>query len=671
MDIGQIQDVTDSLALMPDAALQKYAMMNKDDPYIMSLAMSENNRRQKLRTAQQGQAGQMPAPKVVDQAIQSINPPPAPPPQAMPPQQPMPQAQPQLPEDQGIAQLPAPNMQGMADGGIAGYAVGGAPTPAAFGEFLRTQGVNPPDFSRLPSAAQETLKRLFSNATMGPQMPTPVPTAPAVAAAAAEQPGLPYRAGQAVAQGVKRVGDFISEGSPRLGVGLAALLTSGNANQDTREDEMLAAMRGEGYKGKPYNKEAAAALLKEMGLDPARAPDKAAPAVKPAVLPSTGADQGRGKSGGPSEKELIAAGVARDKAAAPDTGIGSPSTGESRADTRGGIPTLTTATTPADAAAELSAIKASQKPEVPTEIKSAYDDIGTAKRAAIDAEETQRQKDLKAMGPAFADREARLKTKQSRVDQQERDVAPMALMEAGFAMMSGTSPHALSNIGAGALIGTKTYKAGLEKIEDARDKLDDAFGRIEEFRRSESMMDAKEKRRYARELSDTFTETKKAYTDVLVKDWGVKQDDARVIYSSVVAERKERNSQIFTANENALNRASQTAIARLQASTRADPLAREREIGTNPTGAVARGYAAMKEENTAPLLFAQYEKAAKDPTLILEPGSKYATEGAKFKAEYPNAQAYVKAYRAALGSEGTIPPAGGSGFTIVGSRPAK
>lgn len=73
----------------------------------------------------------------------------------------------------------------------------------------------------------------------------------------------------------------------------------------------------------------------------------------------------------------------------------------------------------------------------------------------------------------------------------------------------------------------------------------------------------------------------------------------------------------------------------------------------------------MKEENTAPLLFAQYDKAAKDPTLILEPGSKYLTEGAKFKAEYPNAQAYVKAFRNALGSEGTMPSTGKWGAAVV------
>ena len=117
MQLNEIQDITDSLALMPDPALQQYAQMHKDDPYVMSLAMSESNRRKKLRAAQQGQAGQMPQPKVVDQAIAAMNPPPQ---RMMPPQQMAPQGAPQG-QGQGIAQLPTPNLQGMADGGIAGY----------------------------------------------------------------------------------------------------------------------------------------------------------------------------------------------------------------------------------------------------------------------------------------------------------------------------------------------------------------------------------------------------------------------------------------------------------------------------------------------------------------------------------------------------------------------
>ena len=99
--------ITKTLAgLQPDSALQQYAMLHKNNPYILSLAKSESDRRKQLRTAAQGQAGQQPT--VVDQDIAAMAPPRM--------------AQQQLPENQGIAQIPTPNMQTMADGGIAGYA---------------------------------------------------------------------------------------------------------------------------------------------------------------------------------------------------------------------------------------------------------------------------------------------------------------------------------------------------------------------------------------------------------------------------------------------------------------------------------------------------------------------------------------------------------------------
>ena len=109
MQLEELSNISDNLAMMPDPALQQFAQMHKQDPYMVSLALSESNRRKKLRTAKQGQAGAMPQPKVVDAAIQSMTPAPAP------------VAQTQLPENQGIAQIPTPNMQGLANGGIAGY----------------------------------------------------------------------------------------------------------------------------------------------------------------------------------------------------------------------------------------------------------------------------------------------------------------------------------------------------------------------------------------------------------------------------------------------------------------------------------------------------------------------------------------------------------------------
>lgn len=99
-----VEQITNRLAQMPDAALQKYAAMNKNDPYIMALAVSESNRRKQMRQAAQGAQGQMPQPKVVDAAVQGMAAP--------------------MPEDMGIARLPAGDMN-FADGGIVAFADGG------------------------------------------------------------------------------------------------------------------------------------------------------------------------------------------------------------------------------------------------------------------------------------------------------------------------------------------------------------------------------------------------------------------------------------------------------------------------------------------------------------------------------------------------------------------
>jgi hypothetical protein len=124
--VPNVDFITQTLAkLQPDSALQNYARMHKNDPYILSLATAESNRRKALRLAAQGQnAG--PQPTVADQNIAGMATPVmtgsggtlqtgygGPVTTGM--------ASGGLPEDQGIAQLPTPNMQRMADGGIAGY----------------------------------------------------------------------------------------------------------------------------------------------------------------------------------------------------------------------------------------------------------------------------------------------------------------------------------------------------------------------------------------------------------------------------------------------------------------------------------------------------------------------------------------------------------------------
>lgn len=106
-------DITSKLATMSNEQLAQFAQMHKNDPYMLPLASAEDARRKAIRQgAMAGKAEQQPT--VADQAVDAIA-------QDAQPQQ---VAAAQLPEETGIAPLAAPNIQGMADGGIAGYAGG-------------------------------------------------------------------------------------------------------------------------------------------------------------------------------------------------------------------------------------------------------------------------------------------------------------------------------------------------------------------------------------------------------------------------------------------------------------------------------------------------------------------------------------------------------------------
>lgn len=123
-----VNQITTTLRGMSDQQLQQYAAMHKTDPFVFPLAFQESQTRQQMRAGKMAQMmGQKPPP-VVDQDLAKMAPPQMP--QQMAPQQP------QLPEQQGIGALPAQNLEGMADGGIAGYSVvgnddSGAPNPAS------------------------------------------------------------------------------------------------------------------------------------------------------------------------------------------------------------------------------------------------------------------------------------------------------------------------------------------------------------------------------------------------------------------------------------------------------------------------------------------------------------------------------------------------------------
>jgi hypothetical protein len=181
-DIAKVHSM---LSKMDGPQLQQFAAAHQDNAIYVSLAMQvDKDRKEEMQRLQALMTGHE-QPKVIPQAVASLSPqsmiPPgmggqggAPmpppggpqgpmPPQGMPPAAPpgmqMPPAAPPVPQappsgpsaaQPGIAALPAPNMQGMADGGIAGYADGNEAVGYAEGGAIRMADGTPPSMLRDP-----------------------------------------------------------------------------------------------------------------------------------------------------------------------------------------------------------------------------------------------------------------------------------------------------------------------------------------------------------------------------------------------------------------------------------------------------------------------------------------------------------------------------------------
>lgn len=181
--------------------------------------------------------------------------------------------------------------------------------------------------------------------------------------------------------------------------------------------------------------------------------------------------------------------------------------------------------------------------------------INAARTAAAEADLAEYNKDMESRGVAFADRERRLKTREEELTKQKDVTGGLALLEAGLSMMAGTSRHAFENIGKGAQVGVKSYREGMDKITAAQEKLDDAYGRIEEFRRNEDTMTAKDRRALKSEIKKSSTAGLESLLSGMEKAYGYSREEAKNIVSNMEQDRRTQFEQeqqnLRTASTNA------------------------------------------------------------------------------------------------------------------------
>jgi hypothetical protein len=143
------------------------------------------------------------------------------------------------------------------------------------------------------------------------------------------------------------------------------------------------------------------------------------------------------------------------------------------------------------------------------------------------------KRDQEELGQPGAEREKRAKAQEKALEGAEGKNLNMALIEAGLAIMAGNSANAFENIGKGAMVGTKAYTTGMNRIQDRKEKLDESMIALDELRYSTAKVDKKDLRDAEAAYKKAKQQTATALAAVTGKEADVavdmytKQQDAR------------------------------------------------------------------------------------------------------------------------------------------------
>ncbi len=503
-----VDQITSRLAKLPDQALQQYASLHKNDPYIIALAVAESNRRKAMRQAAQAPQGAE-QPKVVDQAVAEMT----------------------VPEDSGIAQLPVGDME-FAGGGIVAFADGG--------DVERYQVGGMPPLAGTPNVGQlsaEEIARLYRL-----------------------DPGLAQKAQRGML-----TKELLQKLSPTLAGGV--IFDGGTLLSNAAADH-LARMTPE-QRAQFYSSPMMGAQAGDAGLAAAimNAPGMAQPTMsygeqmrKALTTPL------RMLVGDPTLKtEREAAEKSAASANAPDMSAYRPRRTPEAVPAEG-LPSSTTASQ--EAARQLAAERRQPKrdadtgsaapatptaPAVPAALgdlqglynkilaSQDYKDPAAAQLSALEqkereaamAEKAALERDQAKFADAFKGREKRLDERGAEILKQKDTNTGLAFLNAGLAIMS--TPGGLATaIGKGARVGTEQFAAGLDKIRAAQEKLNEARDRYEELRLNRDEMNAKEIRAAEGKIRQVGIEAEKRGIDGIRQAAQVNRETAKDIFGKAV-----------------------------------------------------------------------------------------------------------------------------------------
>ena len=451
-----VNQITSQLAKMSDPALQKYAMMNKSDPYTVALALSESNRRKAMRQGAAPMPGQQP--KVVDQDIAQ-----------MAAVDPMGNFTGALPENTGIGQIPAPNMQGMgkAEGGIVGYAEGGEVQHFVVGGVPTVPELGYEQLSKLyakdPALAREAALRA------GP-VSQRILESIHTAARASMVPGAVLEGGLlASGKAAKDLGTYTTpeqrremSSNPMLGamsgdVGAAAATMDAKRNNPSGPSTTPYLTQMGNVAGAGINALGALGkhLISAPGYGFSDMPKPGQPEPGRIAMPQSTISG----TGDTTEIDKLAAQMQAEKAKTSPTG-GQPSSGAPS-----GSPTSLLGGAGRQGAGGAPAAGLDSVNSFANQMMGI--DKFLPKKEAAPVEETFMKKREEASAPVWAKFESTIDKEKNRLNEGKEQDFYMALIEGGLAAAGGTSPSGLQNLAQGFSKGASSYKEALKDFRKA------------------------------------------------------------------------------------------------------------------------------------------------------------------------------------------------------------
>jgi hypothetical protein len=446
MALPNSENILSRLEKLPDQALKQMAMMHKADPYILPLIISEDSRRKRTRQAAQSQMAQMP--KVADAAVDQM----------------------------GIAQLPAPNIQGMADGGIAGYDDSDYNFAQRNEPVLRMAGGG-----EVPRYNEQGLVR-YGGAYGGKNL-------------------LPATSGY---EGMG-IGEFFTQAGSDVYNALMPTIAPGSQEENVEERnrkrkqkllEEEQKKRMEKYKGRRSGKESDFAA--EEALADLRAAAKEIDKTASNVPPGAGAP-GAGAPG-----------------AAPKPQGGLPTGG----------PSIKDAQDLSNKFYDFKAIEGKLEQNQAQERQDIFNEkeAREAKQAAF----------KKAQGPAMAGYEKLLKSEELQDASDKQKAGLTALFKGFLGMAAGESPNAAVNIAKGAMSGLEEYSGAMKEFKKSAKERNKGFAAIEEARRAEDRGDLKDTQMYEDKANDYLRASKRHGIDAIMSVTGKSAEISAGIYNNMV-----------------------------------------------------------------------------------------------------------------------------------------